>query len=170
MDKSLENDNSCQKSEILLSFSRQQLKNMDFDPMNPDLYKNQKPQNTFQNQVVPNQQIKMPIKPQINQGQQQHFNNQMKQDNTPKSFNPQQQQFNQGLNKNVLQNNFVGQMPKYYNTNQPFIPQSQQLNLQNNQFQTIEFNTQNYIKQFNQFNQNNQYIKNSNPPYSYQQK
>ncbi|CAD8210927.1 unnamed protein product [Paramecium pentaurelia] len=168
MDKSLENDNNCQKSEILLSFSRQQLKNMDFDPMNPEMYQNQKPQITFQNQIVPNQQIKMAIKPQINQGQW-HSNNQMKQDNPPKSFNPSQYQLNQGLNKNVLQNNFVGQLPQYSDSNQPFIPQQKQLNFQNNQFQTIEFNTQNYIKQFNQFNQNNQYIKNSNPPYSYQQ-
>lgn len=43
MNISSENSANPQKSEILISYSRLELKNMDFDPTKPEMYQNYKP-------------------------------------------------------------------------------------------------------------------------------
>ncbi|CAD8204301.1 unnamed protein product [Paramecium octaurelia] len=124
-----------QKSEILISYSRQELKNIDFDPTKPQIYLNKKPQNNSTNQGAQYSNVQSNQFQGIPSPQQQFQDEAMKQEKTSSYYNY------PPVNKYQIQE-------EYYKN------QSNLMKTNNIVFHKIEPLNQQYNSQQNTFNQN----------------
>ncbi|CAK64967.1 unnamed protein product (macronuclear) [Paramecium tetraurelia] len=157
MNKSSESDMNQPKSEIFISYSRQQLRSMDFDPRTPDKYIEKAPPVEVKNDV-PTPQSNM-----FNQKQQN--SNQLIANN---DFNQQKNDKTQPVVFKIVQSSSTLPIPslKNYQGQQTYqINQGQQKYntplQQGAQFQFNQYNQNKQIGQYNQF---------PNQPAFYQQK